>query len=54
MKNSEAVTVDGANANENPWGVDYGKITPLLVKAIQEQQAEIEALKARLSALENK
>lgn len=28
------------------WGVDYGKLTPLLVKAVQEQQAEIEALRA--------
>jgi hypothetical protein len=25
------------------WSVDYGKVTPLLVKAIQDQQATIEA-----------
>ena len=30
-----------ANA-EDMWSVDYGKVTPLLVKAIQEQQKTIE------------
>ena len=38
---------------EDMWSVDYGKVTPLLVKAIQEQQAEIEALKAKLVSLDN-
>jgi hypothetical protein len=28
-----------------PWAIDYGRVTPLLTKGIQEQQAEIEALK---------
>ena len=36
-----------------PWGVDYSKIVPLLTKAIQEQQAIINDLKARVIALEN-
>jgi hypothetical protein len=27
------------------WSVDYGKLTPLLVKSVQDQQEEIEALK---------
>lgn len=40
-----AVTVGGKDAMQNPWSVDYGKVTPLLVKAIQDQQAEIEKLK---------
>lgn len=40
-----AVTVGGESASVKPWVVDYGKVTPLLVKAIQEQQQEIEALK---------
>ena len=40
-----AVTVGGKDASQNPWSVDYGKVTPLLVKAIQDQQAEIEKLK---------
>jgi hypothetical protein len=29
--------------DDEMWSVDYGKVTPLLVKAIQEQQATIEA-----------
>lgn len=38
---------DGATVSRQ-WSVDYGKLTPLLVKAVQEQQAQIEALKASL------
>ncbi len=41
-----AVTVGGENANTDPWTVDYGKLTPLLVKAIQEQQAQINELRS--------
>lgn len=37
-----------------PQGVDYSKITALLTKAIQEQQAIIEDLKARIETLESK
>jgi hypothetical protein len=40
-----AVTPGGEDPTKNPWTVDYGRITPVLVKAIQEQQAEIETLK---------
>jgi hypothetical protein len=40
-----AVTPGGEDPTKNPWTVDYGRVTPVLVKAIQEQQAEIEALK---------
>jgi hypothetical protein len=36
------------------WQVDYGKITPLLLKAIQEQQALITTLTDRITALEAK
>jgi hypothetical protein len=35
-------------------GVDYQSLIPILTKAIQEQQAQIEALKQRLLILENK
>ena len=47
----EDVDKDG---NKKPMyqGVDYGKLTPLLTKALQEQQATIEALTARITALE--
>lgn len=38
--------------NTDPWGVDYGKITPLLVKAIQDQQKMIESLQQKIADLE--
>jgi hypothetical protein len=31
--------------------VEYGKLTPLLVKAIQEQQEQIEALQSEINTL---
>ena len=37
-----------------PWGVDYAKLVPVLVKAVQEQQTIIEDLKARIETLEAK
>jgi len=38
--------------SEGYKSIDYGKMTPILVEAIKTQQAEIEQLKNRLSALE--
>lgn len=46
----EAVTKGGADVSK-PWMVDYSKMTPLLTKAIQDQQAEIEELKKENAAL---
>jgi hypothetical protein len=48
----QAVTVGGEDADTRPWGIDYGKLTPVLVKAIQELKAELDAAKARIAALE--
>ena len=45
--------VGGEKDGEEMQSMDYGKITPLLVKAIQEQQALIESLTARITTLEN-
>ena len=36
------------------WGIDYGKLTPLLVKSIQDQQEIINELEKRINNLENK
>ena len=36
-----------------PQNIDYGKITPLLVKALQEADDKIDALTARIEELEN-
>ena len=45
----DAVKNDGT---VSPQHMDYGRITPLLVKAIQEQQTIIEELKTRIETLE--
>ena len=42
----------GEDETKNPYGVDYGKLTPYLIKAMQEQQTLIEALTARITTLE--
>jgi hypothetical protein len=41
------VTVGGADAAQNPWQVDYGKLTPYLIKAVQDQQQQIEQLEKK-------
>lgn len=41
----EVVTQGGTNPATDPWMVDYARVTPLLTRAIQEQQGEIETLK---------
>jgi hypothetical protein len=38
----------GEDPAQDPWTVDYGHVTPLLTKAIQEQQVEIEILKEQI------
>ena len=46
--------VTKGKTEEDMWQMDYSRLTPYLVKAIQEQQALIESLTTRLTALENK
>jgi hypothetical protein len=43
---------DGTDGYNNAYSVDYASMVPLLTSAIKEQQAIIEALEARLTALE--
>ena len=38
----QAVEAGGEDPKTQPWMVDYSKLTPLLVKAVQEQQGTIE------------
>ena len=42
---------DGGPTVTHAWAVDYGKLTPLLVQAIQDQHALIESQRAGIAAL---
>lgn len=48
----EAVHEGGEDPATEPWMIDYGRLTPLLIRTIQQQQSQIEALNRRLGALE--
>jgi hypothetical protein len=62
----QAVTVGGDDPKKSPWSVDYGRLTPLVIKAVQQlkadndnlraandnEAAQIKTLAARLDALE--
>src|SRR4029079_12871378 len=50
----EAVHKGGDDAKTDPWMVDYGRITPLLVKGMQEQQVQIEVLQNTIAAMTTK
>ena len=39
-------------SEEEMWGVDFGRITPRLIKAFQELSAKNDALEARIAAVE--
>ena len=45
----DAVTIP--DSENGIWQVDYGRVTPLLVKAIQDQQLQINTLKEENSSL---
>lgn len=47
----EAVTVGGEDASKHPWNVDYGRMTPLVVKSIQDLKARNDHLEARVAEL---
>ncbi|MET4184965.1 hypothetical protein ABIB94_007094 [Bradyrhizobium sp. JR7.2] len=48
-----AVRVGGDNPESNPWSVDYGRLTPLLVGAIQELIGRVDNLHDELKALKS-
>jgi len=47
----EAVSVGGENPAVDPWMVDYGRVTPLIVKSVQEQQEIIDAQRNLINQL---
>lgn len=38
----QAVTVGGEDPSKDPWSIDYSKLTPVLVKAIQELKQQFD------------
>jgi hypothetical protein len=48
----ETVISEVVSGEDGSKGIAYGNISAVLVKAIQEQQAIIESLTARIAALE--
>ncbi len=48
-----AVGVGGADVKTDPWEVAYGSLTPLLVQAVQEQQAIIDAQQAEIETIKS-
>jgi hypothetical protein len=49
----QAVHEGGKDPNLEPWMIDYGRLTPLLIKGMQQQQEMIAALQAKVAALES-
>ena len=46
-----AVSEGGEDVSHDPWSVDYGKLTPILTKALQEAMEKIETLEAEVAKL---
>jgi hypothetical protein len=42
-----AVSVGGDDPKTQPWGVDYGRLTPLLIRSIQQLEDRVVALENR-------
>ena len=47
------VSAGGDDESKHPYGVDYGKLTPYLIKAVQEQQTLIETLQREVQELKD-
>ena len=47
----KAVTVGGDDAKKKPWAVDYGRVTPLIIKAVQELKSLFDGLVAKVEKL---
>jgi len=49
----QAVTVGGEDPATNPWQVDYSKLTPLLVKSLQDLQQQFDQKVAEIAQLKS-
>ena len=43
----EAVHAGGDDPQLEPWMIDYGRLTPLLIRAVQELTAKVAALEGK-------
>lgn len=50
----DAVTVGGEDVKSQPWGVDYSKLSPIAIQAIQELSKKVAALTVQVSELQSK
>jgi len=48
---SNPVMIGGDDVTRNPWSVDYGKLTPILTKVLQEAIEKIESLETEVKKL---
>ena len=48
----DAVKVGGSDPNTDPWAVDYGRLTPLIVKSVQQLNSKVDNLSARVDSLQ--
>ena len=48
---AQPVKVGGEDVDVDPWSVDYGKLTPILTKALQEAMEKIEHLESEIAKL---
>jgi hypothetical protein len=46
--------VDGLNGEDSHLAIDYGKVVPILVEAVKEQQGQIDSLKKEVKILKDK
>ncbi len=48
----DAVKVGGSDPSTDPWAVDYGRLTPLIVKSVQQLNTKVDRLSARVDVLQ--